>query len=223
MNFKIKYKDSDLIGKTFNKLTIENIFYKNKLRYAHCRCECGKEKDILLYAVIQGKTKSCGCIRIYTKKVNKTKPHPLYSILWDMKKRCYNKNSKSYPNYGGRGIRICDEWNKDSKKFVEDCISLGWKKELTIDRINVNGNYEPNNIRFVSRHIQSVNQRIKKTNKSGYKGIFLRKNRWLAKITVNKKQIHIGYFDTKKEALDARNNYIIKNKLYEYEISPWNN
>ena len=76
-----------------------------------------------------------------------------------MKSRCYNPNNKSYKNYGARGIKVCDEWLTDSRKFVEWSLVSGWKKGLTLDRIDVNGNYEPNNCRWTSYEVQNNNRR----------------------------------------------------------------
>lgn len=73
------------------------------------------------------------------------KKHPLYKKYYSMKARCYNPNSLAYKNYGGRGIKICDEWLEDVMNFYNWAINNGYKENLTLDRINVNGNYEPNN------------------------------------------------------------------------------
>ena len=76
-----------------------------------------------------------------------------------MKTRCYNKNEPAYKNYGGRGIKVCDEWMKNKNKFIEWSLQNGFRKELTIDRKNNNGDYEPNNCRWVDMSIQNNNKR----------------------------------------------------------------
>lgn len=83
----------------------------------------------------------------------------IYSIWCDMKKRCNNKNQSNYNNYGGRGIKVCKEWNDDFESFLEWSISNGYNDSLTIDRIDVNGNYEPSNCRWVTWEEQHYNKR----------------------------------------------------------------
>lgn len=89
-----------------------------------------------------------------THRLSKT---PLYTIFHSMKGRCYNTNSASYKNYGGRGIKICEEWLNNFELFYHWAINNGWRKGLEIDRINVNGNYCPNNCRFVPRILNARN------------------------------------------------------------------
>lgn len=83
----------------------------------------------------------------------------LYCIHQGIKKRCYNKQEKAYPNYGGRGITMCDEWRKDFMVFYNWAMNNGYNDNLTIDRINVDGNYEPDNCRCVDRKTQNINTR----------------------------------------------------------------
>ena len=85
--------------------------------------------------------------------------HPLYKVWQDMKTRCYNNNNVNYKNYGGRGIIVCEEWLNDPKAFYDFALSHGWSKDLTIDRIDNNGNYEPNNCHFITRAENNRNQR----------------------------------------------------------------
>lgn len=85
--------------------------------------------------------------------------HRLYSIYSNMKTRYYNKNNHHYPNYGGRGIRICDEWLNNFVVFYNWAIDNGYSEGLSIDRIDVNGNYEPSNCRFITQHEQCYNTR----------------------------------------------------------------
>lgn len=146
--------------------------------------------------------------------------HPLYSVYNDIKKRCENKNNKNYNDYGGRGITICKEWKENPRLFIEYCLENNWKKGLTIDRIDVNGNYCPENCRFVDWHIQAANQRLRKDNTSGYKGVCHLKinGKWNSVIHINKKRVYLGQYDTREEAVAVRNKYIKENNLKEYSI-----
>jgi len=137
--------------------------------------------------------------------------HPLYSLWLGIKKRCYYKKRKGYENYGGRGIVVCDEWKDNPRAFISWCLVNNWKPGLLIDREENNGNYEPSNCRFITSQLSVINRRKFKNNKSGYTGIMLCKDRIKYRSRVNGKSL--GYFNTKKEAIEVRNNYILKNNL----------
>ena len=127
-----------------------------------------------------------------------------YEVWRSMKARCYNKNHKNYKNYGGRGITVCDEWINDFLQFTKD---VGDRKEgMTLDRIDVNGNYEPKNIRWATHQEQCRNTRIIKKSKTGYKGVSLSrgKYKYRVRIYVNGKDILIGNFNDLGEAIEAR-------------------
>ena len=141
----------------------------------------------------------------------------LYSTWTNMKDRVLNPKHKQCSDYGGRGITICEEWKNDPTDFYNWAISNGYEenKGLSIDRIDNDGNYCPENCRWTTRTIQSRNKRIQKNNTSGYKGVsFIKdKNKYRVQIMINKKQIHLGYFKTAVEGAIAYNNYIIENNL----------
>ena len=134
----------------------------------------------------------------------------LYNSYSAMLQRCYDKNSFQYPYYGGRGIKICEEWldKKEGRvRFMKWALNNGYKEGLSLDRIDVNGDYCPDNCRWVTKSIQSFNQRKRKS-ALGIRGVYYRKstNRYLVGIGIDNKQIFLGSYKTKEEAINARRN-----------------
>jgi len=133
-------------------------------------------------------------------------------VLWaNMKRRCINPTEREKRNYGDR-VSICGEW-RDYAPFMEWAMSNGYRDDLTIDRIDPDKGYCPDNCRFVDYSTQSANRRKTDKNKSGYIGVSLCKGKYVAKVQWRKKQIHIGTFDNKSEAALMRDIYIINNNL----------
>ena len=133
-----------------------------------------------------------------------------YNSWGHMNQRCFNTSNKAYYRYGGRGITVCDRWKNSFTKFYED---MGDKpKGMSLDRIDNNGNYEPSNCRWADDVTQVRNQRIRKDNKSGVKGVYFNSlnKKWVATININNKQKQIGYFKNKNEAIKARKEAVIK-------------
>ena len=143
------------------------------------------------------------------------KKHPLNITINNMVQRCENPKTEFYPDYGGRGIKVCEEWRNSRETFFNWAIQNGWEEGLTIDRIDNDGNYEPSNCRWTTQTIQTRNQRMPKNNTSGYKGVYFKKDKdkYVAQICVNKNYIYLGYFKTAIEAGVVYNNYIIENNL----------
>ena len=159
----VKFKD--LKGKHFGKLTvIEKIENKGKKVCWKCKCECGNYKDVISCHLLSGAINNCGCLkkdkikRIKTKHgKSKTK---LFRVWAHMKDRCYREKDKRFRNYGGRGIKICEEWlNKENGfiNFYNWAIKNGYKENLSIDRIDNDGNYEPQNCRWTTMKVQANN------------------------------------------------------------------
>ena len=182
-----------------------------KYRYGLYECQyCGKHWR----ARPLNDLNSCGCQRI-----NKTgithglTQHRFYKTWKGMVGRCNNPKNSSYKNYGGRGITVCEEW-LDVATFVAWAEATHPNIEnLTLDRIDNDKGYSPDNCRWVDKTTQAINRRMQKNNTSGVVGVRLRKNKWISIIKVGGKAQWIGSFKTKEEAVLARDNYIVENKL----------
>lgn len=181
------------------------------------KCKCGKEYKILPQALFrENNVKECHSC--YNKKkfkgndliTNRLRNHPAYSMLDHIKQRCYNKNCKMYKYYGGIGIDVCEEWKRDYYSFCKWAEENGYKKGLTIDRIDPNKGYYPDNCRFIPFKEQRENKHKQLNNTSGYTGISFAKNinKWHSYINVDGKRINCGYYKDIQEALLARNNKI---------------
>lgn len=155
----------DLTGLRFGKLTA--LRYVGVHKYGSslwlCKCDCGKEKIITSSNLMSGRSHSCGCLRSELAKVNlSTHKHGLnrtriYSIWCGMKRRCYRESHEHYKDYGGRGITVCDKWQA-FEGFLEDMWE-SYEENLTLDRIDVNGNYEKDNCRWATQKQQLNNRR----------------------------------------------------------------
>ena len=193
---------------------------KWKKRYGLYKCGfCGEEFRTQTFFIKSEYTKSCGCYNkrrlSETHKTHGLKSTRLYSIWADIKTRILNPKNKRYSDYGGRGIDICEEWKNDFMSFYDWAMLNGYSDELSIDRIDNNGNYEPSNCRWVGDTIQARNKRIRKDNTSGFKGVCHLKgtNKYMSYINVDKNRIYLGVFPTVEEGAIAYNNYIIENNL----------
>lgn len=153
-------KPIDLTGKKFGKLLVikQSDLYKNNHILWVCKCECGNEYLVRGQSLRSGKTTHCGCSRHkYLQNSDQNKIR-LRSIWRGMKDRCYNTKHRQYKNWGERGITVCDEWIDDFENFYNWAMENGYEKNLTLDRVDVNKNYEPNNCRWSSMAEQCCNK-----------------------------------------------------------------
>jgi hypothetical protein len=154
----IKY-DESYIGRKNNCLTVIGITRSlDNQRAFECKCDCGNITTVKSIYWRIGKIKSCGCLAKRKKIEHSEELDRLRRIYGGMKQRCYNPNCPNYYNYGGRGIKICQEW-QDRENFIEWALKNGYSNDLSIDRIDVNGNYEPSNCRWADAQTQRNNIR----------------------------------------------------------------
>ena len=212
----------NVIGEKYGRLIIiADAPIKGKARRVVTRCECGTEKEMFLTMLRSGDALSCGC---YHKEVitthGQSQDDPLYRVWTNMRSRCNDPNAKYYPEYGGRGIKVCPTWN-DYEAFRAWAIADGYREGLTLDRQNNSLGYSPTNCRWVGRTSQQRNRRSQKGSSSQYIGVSFinRSQRWQAGIKVNNKSINLGWFTSELDAAKARDQYIIDNKLNDFTMN----
>ena len=153
-------KPIDLTGKKFGKLLVikQSDLYKNNRILWVCKCDCGNEYLVRGQSLRSGKTTHCGCNRHKYLQDSDQNKIRLRGIWRGMKGRCYNRNHRQYKNWGGRGIGVCVDWLNNFENFYNWAISNGYNEDLTLDRIDVDKNYGPDNCRWVTMKEQCSNK-----------------------------------------------------------------
>lgn len=202
----------DMTGERYGRLVVLEYHSTNRHGKAlwSCRCDCGNEGVFIGENLRSGRTTSCGCYNLERSiKVNTTHGMTgtrLYECWLDMKKRCYNPNNKEYSNYGQRGIRVCGEWENDFEAFMKWSLNTGYDDTLTLDRIDVEGDYTPDNCRWSTWSEQGRNKRLSPNNSTGVRGAHFdpKRERYIVRIGVAGKRRYVGSYATIEEARRAR-------------------
>ena len=204
----------DLSGKVFGRLAVIDIAAREDTHKQHawnCVCECGNKVVVPGGNLRSGNTKSCGCL--YKEMISETRTThgmsgtPQYQAWANAKDRTINRNNPEWPNYGGRGIKMCDEWLASPLTFCKD-MNASWQPGLTLERKDVDGDYCPENCTWATESMQGHTKRKKQGCSSKCKGVCFvkRVGKIMAKIVKDGKQKYLGYFTTELDAAKAYDN-----------------
>ena len=207
------FNEKDYIGKRYGMLTVVAYAGKgrNNLNLLKCACDCGNEKIVSASSLNSGSVSSCGCLgkKNHERLANLNKTHGesktrLYKIWQGMKSRCLNPNRPKYARYGGRGIKVCDEWVNSFEAFKSWALENGYNDTLTIERNDVNGNYEPSNCCWIPPEEQKDNK--EKTIYLSYEGEVKPLVTWAKEKGLNEKTLHVRHRKgwTDKEVIEGR-------------------
>ena len=193
----------NMIGKKYGRLTVleqRGIDQRGEYLWL-CRCDCGNMVVRKGHDIRTGRTKSCGCIHQESITKHGMSDTRLYSIWHAMNQRCFNANNSRYANYGGRNITVCDDWRDSFETFRDWAMANGYRDDLTIDRIDVNGSYSPGNCQWITNKEQQNNRRNNRMIE--FNGEKKSLQQWAEKLNINnralRKRIRSGW--TKERAL----------------------
>jgi len=210
---KAKNTFKDLTGLKFGRLTVlRKVKDTSPVKWV-CKCDCGNITEPSSTNLMQGASNSCGCgvtASRYKHGLTKSKP---YVIWWNIIQRCYNEKHTSYHRYGGRGIKVCDEWRSNFLNFY-DWFVLNYKRGLQIDRIDNDKGYSPDNCRLVNRSVNLANRNKLKVNTSGYIGVGKNSEKFFTSVRFHSEIVFQQFgFQTAEEAARARDEFITANNL----------
>jgi hypothetical protein len=208
-------------GLTYGRLyVVKEVPSKNNNPNWLCNCTCGNTTIVNSSNLKSGNTTSCGCLHKETVTKHGECHTRLYNIHKGMLSRCYSKTSTGYARYGGNGILVADEWH-DYNVFKKWALENNYDKSLTLDRIDNNRGYCPENCRWVNMTTQARNKKLNYKNTTGYFGVFFQKHiqKYAAQVSINKKSIHIGTYTCPIDAAKARDKYILANKLEGFPLN----
>lgn len=184
-------KEKEYVGSKINKWTIQSLNkdYKYGRVSFFCKCECGSVKDVTLSALLANESKSCGsCCRVGKHGLSRKNSKNIeYRTYCSMIKRCYDETLDQYKNYGGRGIIVCDRWLSSFNNFILD-MGIRPSKNHSIDRIDVNGIYEPGNCRWATKYVQCRNRR--NNNIITHNGVSLCVTDWAFRLNVKRNTLN---------------------------------
>lgn len=197
----------DLAGQRFGHLiALRRVKASNRSRQLSwlCVCDCNKLTVVLSDNLRRGHTRSCGCLKAGTHGQSRQGNRTAEYRAWvSMKQRCYNPRSSGFPDYGGRGIGVCDEWLDSFDRFFAD---MGSRPSDThsLDRIDVNGDYCASNCRWATKDVQSQNTRIQKRNSTGHRGVKRASGAYRVDISVNGSTLYLGRYSSLEDAVAVR-------------------
>ena len=217
---KIDYKSGDIVGEcTYIKDASPQFYNGNNIprRTAQFKCKCGNLFTSVIDSVKRKATKSCGCLNTYTrvqtgklKRTHGMSKTPLYNCWTRIKQRCTNENSQDYELYGGRGIKVCDNWMDSFEKFYDD-MAPTYLKGLELERLDVNMDYSTTNCIWATEQVQAWNKRRSRNNTTGRSGVSLasraRKDGtipYTASISKDGIEYYLGTFECFEDAVTAR-------------------